>query len=52
MLSPAEIAGIKAEIARLVELRQEWKDGDMRKVINAWIASLKTELAKGTKEGS
>jgi hypothetical protein len=52
MLSPSEIARTKAEIARLEKLRQEWKDADIRKVINAWIADLKRALAGETEKGS
>jgi hypothetical protein len=52
MLSLDAIAQIKAEIARLGELRKICNDEGIQKVIYAWIADLKKELAKGTKRDS
>jgi hypothetical protein len=40
MLSPGEIAQIKAEIARLEKALKESTDDGITKVINAWIADL------------
>jgi hypothetical protein len=44
MLSPGEIALIKAEINRLEEARQECRDNGIQKVIDAWIEELKKKL--------
>jgi hypothetical protein len=52
MLTPGDIARIKAEIARLEKAFRENTDDGIGKVIQGWIADLKKELAEGTKEGS
>jgi hypothetical protein len=52
MLSPGDIARIKAEIARLEKAFKENTDQGIGKVIQGWIADLKRELADGTKKGS
>jgi len=51
MLSLDAIAQMKAEIARLGELRKICNDDGIQIVIDAWIADLKKELAEGTKKG-
>ncbi|MFY9979208.1 MAG: hypothetical protein WAK22_13345 [Candidatus Sulfotelmatobacter sp.] len=45
MLSPGEIARIKAEIERLEKLREECVDSGIRKRIEDWIESEKKKLA-------
>jgi DNA-binding NarL/FixJ family response regulator len=45
MLSPEEIAQIKAEIERLERLREECLDSGIRKRIEAWIEAEKKKLA-------
>ena len=45
MLSPEEIAQIKAEIERLEKLRAECTDGGIRKRIEAWIEAEKKKLS-------
>jgi hypothetical protein len=45
MLSPGEIAIIKAEIKRLEEARKDCADGGIRKQIEVWIAEQKKILA-------
>jgi len=47
MLSPGEIAQIKAEIERLEHLREECRDSGIQKVIEAWIATAKEKLESG-----
>jgi hypothetical protein len=44
MLSPEEIAIIKAEIARLEKARKECRDSGIRKQIDIWIEELKKRL--------
>jgi hypothetical protein len=44
MLSPGEIAQIKAEIERLERLCRECTDGGIRKRIEAWIEEEKKKL--------
>lgn len=44
MLSPEEIAEIKAEIARLEELHKICSDNGIRKRIEAWIETEKKKL--------
>jgi hypothetical protein len=45
MLSPGEIAQIKAEIERLERLRKECTDTGIRNRIGAWIEAEKKKLA-------
>jgi len=45
MLSPGEIARIRAEIARLEKARDESADSGIQKQIEAWIHELKQKLA-------
>lgn len=45
MLSPGEIAQIKAEIERLEKLRAECADSGIRKLIESWIEAEKKKLA-------
>ena len=44
MLSPREIARIKAEIKRLEQALKECTDGGIRHRIEAWIADEKKKL--------
>ena len=44
MLSPGEIAFIKAEIKRLEKARQECNDSGIQKRIDVWIEELKKKL--------
>jgi hypothetical protein len=44
MLSPGEIAQIKAEIERLEKLREECTDSGIRERIEAWIEAEKKKL--------
>ena len=44
MLSPGEIAQIKAEIERLEQLREECTDSGIRKQIGAWLDAEKQKL--------
>jgi hypothetical protein len=44
MLSPGEIAQIKAEIERLEKARKECTDSGIRQRIEAWIAEQKKKL--------
>jgi hypothetical protein len=44
MLSPGEIALIKAEIARLEKARKECRDSGIQKQIDIWIEELKKRL--------
>lgn len=44
MLSPGEIAQIKAEIERLEELRKICTDNGIRERIEAWIRAEKKKL--------
>ena len=44
MLSPGEIAQIKAEIERLGKARKECTDSGIRQRIEAWIAEQKKKL--------
>jgi hypothetical protein len=44
MLSPEQIAPIKAEIERLEKLREECTDSGIRKMIVAWIEAEKKKL--------
>jgi len=44
MLSPREIAQIRAEIKRLEKARDECTDGGIRKRIEAWIEADKKKL--------
>ena len=52
MLSPDTIAQMKAEIARLEELRKICNDAGIQKVIEGWIAEQKKALADGTNKRS
>jgi len=45
MLSPGEIAQIRAEIERLERLRKECTEGGIRKRIEAWIEAENKKLA-------
>lgn len=45
MLSPAQIAKIKAEIRKLETDRDNCADSGIRKLIEAWIEEQKRELA-------
>jgi hypothetical protein len=45
MLSPGEIAKIKADIARLEKARDACADTGIRKLIEAWIEEQKQKLA-------
>jgi hypothetical protein len=45
MLSPGEMAFIKAEIERLEKARQECNDSGLQKVIDAWIEEEKKKLS-------
>ena len=45
MLSPGDIAIIKAEIKRLEKARRECNDGGIQKQIDVWIEELKKKLA-------
>jgi hypothetical protein len=49
MLSPGEIAQIKAEIKRLEKARDECTDSGIRERIEAWIEEQKSALAAGRK---
>jgi hypothetical protein len=44
MLSPGDIASIKAEIKRLEKARRECNDSGIQKQIEAWIEELKKRL--------
>jgi hypothetical protein len=44
MLSPGEIAKIRAEITRLEKDREKCNDGGIRKRIDAWIKEQKQKL--------
>jgi hypothetical protein len=44
MLSPGEIAQIRAEIERLERLHKECTDGGIRKRIEAWIEAENKKL--------
>jgi hypothetical protein len=44
MLLPGEISFIKVEIARPEAARQECRDDNMQKRIDAWIEELKKKL--------
>jgi len=44
MLSPGEVAVIKAEIEKLEKARRECNDGGIRKRIDAWIEEQKKKL--------
>ena len=44
MLSPGEIAQIKAEIERLEKARKECTDSGIRQRIDVWIAEQKKKL--------
>jgi hypothetical protein len=44
MLSPEEIARIKADIKRLDKAREECADSGIRKLIEAWIGDQKKKL--------
>jgi hypothetical protein len=46
MLSPGEIAFIKAEIERLEKARRECNDSGLQKRIDAWIAEEKKKLER------
>jgi hypothetical protein len=46
MLSPGEMAQIKAEIERLEKLRGECTDSGIRKQIEAWIEAERKKLAE------
>lgn len=48
MLSPGEIAKIKADIERLEKARNECRDKPIRELIEAWIKEQKQKLASGT----
>jgi hypothetical protein len=45
MLSPGDIAFIKAEIERLGKARQECNDSGLQKRIDAWLEELKKKLS-------
>ena len=47
MLSPAEIATVRAEIERLEEARKDCTDSGLRKWIEAAIEKQKEKLASG-----
>jgi hypothetical protein len=49
MLSPGEIAQIKAEIDRLEKARRECNDGGIRVRIEAWIEEQKRKLIDAAK---
>ena len=44
MLSPGEIAKIRADIERLEKARENWNDGSIRKRIEGWIKEQKQKL--------
>lgn len=46
MLSPGNIARVKAEIARLEQLRKECTDTGIREQIEAWISDEKKKLKR------
>ena len=46
MLSPGEIAQIKAEIERLEKLHEEFTDSGIKKLIEAWIEAEKKEVVR------
>jgi hypothetical protein len=45
MLSPGEIATIKAEIERLEKARKDCRDRGIQEQIDVWIEALKKKLA-------
>jgi hypothetical protein len=45
ILSPGEIATIKAEIKRLEQARKDCTDGGIRRQIDVWIEDQKKKLA-------
>jgi len=47
MLSPAEIATIRAELERLEKARKDWTDSGLRKWIEGAIEKQKQKLASG-----
>ena len=47
MLSPGEIAKIKADIERLEKARDERRDKPIRELIEAWIREQKQKLVSG-----
>ncbi len=47
MLSPAEMAKIKADIERLEKARDECIDTGIRKLIEAWIEEQKQKVVSG-----
>jgi hypothetical protein len=47
MLSPGEIAKIKADIERLEKALDECRDKPIRELIEAWIKEQKQKLASG-----
>jgi hypothetical protein len=49
MLSPGEIAQIKAEIERLEQLRKNCTDSGIRERIEAWIKGRETEVGRGSR---
>jgi hypothetical protein len=51
MLSPGEIAQVRAEIKRLEQALEECRDEGIRKRIMAWIEEQKQKLAE-SKRGS
>jgi|HubBroStandDraft_3_1064219.scaffolds.fasta_scaffold115304_2 hypothetical protein len=52
MLSPAEIDGIKKDIARLEKARDRCTDTGIRKLTEAWIEEARNKLAKAAKKDS
>jgi hypothetical protein len=54
MLSPGEIAQIKAEMKRLEKVRDECTDSGIRQRIEAWLKKekLKSQIAKSDQEWS
>jgi hypothetical protein len=47
ILSPGEIAQVKAEIQRLEQFHKECDDSRIQEVIEAWIATAKKKLTTG-----
>jgi uncharacterized protein YidB (DUF937 family) len=49
VLTPGEIAIIKAEIARLQKVREDCRDSGIQQLIDAWIEAQKKKLISGEK---
>lgn len=47
MLSPQEVAIIRAEIERLEKARKEFTDGSIQRLIDDWIEEQRRKLAAG-----